>query len=307
MSVISSQALKSKKPIPTSTLKTLCIDGGFTKISESCQDSEDFPEDSFSATVAIHLTPDGRCGPTEVVSFGGPLTVSFTAKKLWPTSEDSLELIVTLEDLNQVKWVQNNLHTNWFDSKDARITYKWVNHEPNTPREDEEALDEDECEADIACTGFSFRLNLRPKSATELRLDTLIVPVSLAAFSDQTYQNKDDLRYPSFKASAPGMDTVKLLRCETGPTLFGMGVLPWLVDLRTTQGSLPDSYDVKMAISCLMRSAQDPQVKLKFETWNAVSKSHVPSAKKASTLWPKPPRETPLQPAGIGGMNNTTG
>ena len=306
MSVISSDPLKSKKSIPDSNIKDLCIDGGFTKISESVQSAADFPHDCLSATIAVHLTPDGRCGQSEIIAFGGPLSVNIQAKKLWPTADDKRELIITIEDLNQVKWIRNFMYTNWMDSKDPKISFKWIDHDTSLPREDADDLDEEEAEGEIACTGWSVRLNMRPKSSTELRLDTLIVPVALSAFTEQTYPNNSDLRYPSFKTANHSQDTVKLLRCEVGPETYGIGVFPWLVDMRTAPGPLPESYDVKLAVSSLLRAAQDPQFKLKFDTWNSVAKSHIPSSKKASTMWPKPLRETPLPAAGTGGITNSS-
>ena len=306
MSVISSDCLKAKKAIPVSTIKDLTIDGGFTKISETVHESVDFPHDCLSATIAVHLTPEGRCGPTEIIAFGGPLSVSIQAKKLWPSAPDQRELIITIEEINQVKWIRNYMYTNWIDSKDPKVSFKWIDHDPNSSRDEADALDEEESETEIGCAGWSLRLNLRPKSATELRLDTLIVPVPLSEFTEQAYQNNTDLRYPSFKTSNHSQDTVKILRCESGPDSFGIGVFPWLVDVRTAPGPLPDSFDVKLAVSALLRSAQDPQFKLKFDTWNSVAKSHMPTSKKASTMWPKPARETPLQPAGNGGLTQSS-
>ena len=82
MSGITSDALRGKKAISTDAIAKLCISGGHTRITESIQSGVDFRGDVLSAAVAIHVTPDARCGQAELVTMGGPLNGSIKASKI---------------------------------------------------------------------------------------------------------------------------------------------------------------------------------------------------------------------------------
>ena len=186
MSVINSDALQGKKPIPQELINTLCIDGGRTKISEKIQVNKDFSGEVLSAAVAVHLTNDGRCGQAELINLGGPLSGSIKASKVWPNSAEELEPTVLIEDINQVKCHRNLMSSKWYDSKDPKISYKWSKHS----NEDDDPLDDQETEVEVNCTGFSIRLNFRPKTSSELRVDMLLVPVKTQALTEETYQKR---------------------------------------------------------------------------------------------------------------------
>ena len=290
MSVISSDPLRGKKPISQELIKKLIIDGGHTKISEKIQAKEDFSRDALSATVAINITNDGRCGQSELVNLGGPLSGSIKASKVWQNCPEDLELTVLIEDTNALRCQRGLLSTRWYDSKDNRISYKWSQH----ANEDDDALDDNDTETDISCTGFSIRLNFRPKTASELRVDMLLVPVKAESLTEEAYQNFEHPRFPAFRMGKKGGEVVKLLNQEEGPDFFGIGVWPWLIDLRPNATSFPESSDIKLAVACLLRSAVDPAVKEKRETWNPASTTHTATSKKPSFIWPRPTREAPL-------------
>ena len=132
-----------------------------------------------SAAVAVHITPDGRCGQTELFTAGGPLTGSVKAAKVWPGADENLELTISFEDLSSVRWVKNQVNTKWMNSTDTRIAYRWTNH-----GEDDEILDDQETEDTIGCDGWSVRLNIRTKTAAELRVDMLLIPVKLDSLTE---------------------------------------------------------------------------------------------------------------------------
>jgi hypothetical protein len=132
---------------------------------------------------------------------------------------------------------------------------------------------------------------MRPKTSSELRLDILLVPFKLDEFTEDKFPNLDHARYPAFRVGKKGGETVKLLNLEEGPDFFGIGTWPFLVDTRSNPTTFPESRDIKLAVSCLMRAAQDPTTKEKRETWNSASTGHTATAKKAAIIWPKPPPE----------------
>ena len=60
-------------------------------------------------------------------------------------------------------------------------------------------------------------------------------------------------------------------------------VWPFLSDVRANGTTFPDSSDIKLAVSCLFRTAVDPAVKEKRDTWNPASTTHTATTKKPST------------------------
>ena len=213
---------------------------------------------------------------------GGPLNGSIKASKIWPGAHENLELSVSFEDLSAIRWLRNETVTNWIDSHDSKIAYHWTDH-----TEGDDPLDDQDTENDISCEGFSVRLNIRPKTATELKVDILVIPVKLSELTQETHQNFDHPRFPSFRMGKKGGETVKIINLETGPDFYGIGTWPFLVDTRPNPTSYPASADIKLAVACLFGAAQD--------TWNSVATNHVGVSKKTATMWPKPPRE-PTQP-----------
>ena len=226
--------------------------------TEVGQRSPKFNQNELSACIAIHVTGEGRCGQTEFFTFGGPLTLPFKPRKAWPNAADDLELAITINDLNSIVWPRGKTVSPWIDSKDNKVSYRWINVDPQSSREDTDALDELDTENELNCTGWCVRLNIRPKSSTELRIDALLIPVKLESLKDDAFPYYADGKFPAFRVGGRGGETAKILRTETGPDYFGIGIFPFLVDLRPNHSPLPCSFHVKLAVASLLRSSQDP-------------------------------------------------
>ena len=160
MSVVPGDCFKSKTPLSKEILKSCLIDGGRTKITEKVTADSELNQSDLAACIALHVTPEGRVGQAEFVTFGGPVTLPFTAKKAWPNAPEELELIITINDLNNIVWPREKSTSSWIDYKDNRVSYRWISRDPLSNREDSDALDDQETEDDINCSGWSVRLNL---------------------------------------------------------------------------------------------------------------------------------------------------
>ena len=124
MSVITGEVFKSKIPLTRKKIKTWCIKGGRQKIADKITTEPGFNQHELSAVIAIHLTPEGRAGQTELVTFGSPLTLPFKAKKAWPTANEELELIISVTDLKLITWPRGKTCSPWLDSEVTKVNFR---------------------------------------------------------------------------------------------------------------------------------------------------------------------------------------